>query len=327
MAMEWQNASVLVTGATGLVGSWLVSELLERKCSVSALVIDDDPQSEFYRTSVNSKCRVVSGALESRRDVERLLGLAEPEVVFHLGAQTIVGTAQRFPFSTFEANVRGSYTLFEACRSLGESLKALVVASSDKVYGDAEEYPTTEAAPLEARGPYDVSKVCTDVLPRCYVDSFGLPIGIARCGNIYGGGDLNFSRIVPGTIRSLQRNEAPVIRSDGTLIRDYFFVRDAVSAYINLAEGVVAGKARSGAYNFSNHDPLSVIDLVKRISTVMTVDTAPEVLGKAQGEIARQTLDSTRARQELGWSPKYSLNEGLQQTVEWYSDYSKRENA
>ena len=229
---EWLERRVLVTGATGIVGSHLCSELLARGAYVVALVRDDDPQTSFYRDDIAKNCSVVRGELQRFDDCTRVINAHEVEIVFHLGAQTLVGTALRDPLETFDSNIRGTYNLLEAARRLRATVQAIVIASSDKAYGDSDELPYTEGMPLQGRHPYDVSKSCTDLISTCYAKTYGLPVAIARCGNIYGGGDLNWSRIVPGTIRSLLLGERPIIRSDGQSIRDYIFVKDVVSAYL-----------------------------------------------------------------------------------------------
>ena len=317
----WRHRKVLVTGATGMVGAWLVKRLLRRSASVVALVRDMDPRSELLRSGDADRITVVNGRLESFADVERAVNEHGSEVVVHLGAQTTVGAARRAPVPTFESNVRGTWHVLEACRRHPELVDAVVVASSDKAYGASEELPYTEDAPLSGSRPYEVSKSCADLLARTYHVTYGVPVAVARCGNIFGGGDLNWSRLVPGTIRSLLRGERPVIRSDGTYVRDYLYVEDAVDAYLELARAVVEGEAAGDAFNFSDENPLSVLEMVDRIRERMDAgDLEPRVLDEAEGEIEAQYLSAARARERLGWSPAHGLDRGLDETIAWYRE-------
>jgi CDP-glucose 4,6-dehydratase len=317
---------VLVTGATGMVGSWLVKDLLATGAYVVALVLDLDPQSELVRSGDLNACAVVSGGLEDLGALERAVTLHEVDTVFHLGAQTIVGVAHRAPHGTWEANVRGTYNLLEVCRRHADLVQRVVVASSDKAYGDAVALPYTEESPLAARHPYEVSKAVGDLIAQSYHHTYELPVGIARCGNIYGGGDLNWSRIVPGTIRSLLRDERPVLRSDGTFVRDYLYVRDAVSAYVDLADGIGADGVAGTAFNFSDESPLTVLQLVEGIREQMGKSgVEPVVLDSAVGEIHDQVLSASRARDVLGWKPSHGLASGLDETIAWYRAYLGRE--
>lgn len=322
MAVEWSGARVLVTGATGIVGSWLCRELIARGAHVVALVRDPDPQSDLYRSGDVLRTSVVAGPLEDYATVERAINEHEVSTVFHLGAQAIVGTAQRSPIQTFKSNIEGSWNVLEACRRLGDQVRAVVVASSDKAYGDQPDLPYREDMPLLACHPYDVSKSCTDMLARTYAASYALPTVIARCGNIYGGGDLNWSRIVPGTIRSLLRGERPIVRSNGQYVRDYLYVRDAVSAYLRLADAVIDDEAvRGEAFNFSTESWVSVLEIVDTIRKRMGSDLVVQVLDRAQGEIKSQSLSAARAKRELGWLAAWDLERGLDETITWYRAY------
>lgn len=321
MNFEWKQQRVLVTGATGIVGSWLIEELLERGAYVVALVLDDDPLSRFYAEGLATRCSTVRGNLNSLETCMRAINVHEVDVVFHLGAQTIVGSALRDPLECFESNIRGTYNLLEAARRLPGLASRIVIASSDKAYGDSPVLPYTEEMPLRGTHPYDVSKSCTDLLSHTYAHTYGMQIAIARCGNIFGGGDVNWSRIVPGTIRSVLRGESPLLRSDGTMIRDYIYVRDVVSAYITLAEHVHLPKIQGEAFNFSPESEVSVLEIVQAILTVMDSSIAPTILNNANNEILKQTLDSTKARAVLGWHCNWSLEEGLRETVAWYRDH------
>jgi CDP-glucose 4,6-dehydratase len=285
------------------------------------MVIDDDPQSRFYREGIDKKCRIVRGDLARVEDCMRAINLHDVDIVFHLGAQTIVGTALRDPLECFESNIRGTYNLLEAARRLSPLVKAFVVASSDKAYGDSPVLPYTEDMPLNGKHPYDVSKSCTDLIAQTYAHTYGLPVTIARCGNIYGGGDLNWSRIVPGTIRSLLAGDRPVLRSDGGPIRDYIYVKDVVDAYIALAEATPRDGIEGQAFNFSPQSRYTVMDIVAALGRVMSVEPNPLVLATATMEIRDQTLDATKAREQLGWKPQWSLDEGLRETVGWYTAY------
>jgi CDP-glucose 4,6-dehydratase len=252
----------------------------------------------------------------------RTLNEYEIDSIFHLGAQTLVGTASRSALSTFESNIRGTWTLLEAARALMPRVERVIVASSDKAYGAHEALPYTEDTPLLGRFPYDVSKSCADLIAQAYYHSYRLPVVVTRCGNLYGGGDLNFSRLVPGTIRSALRGESPVIRSDGTFVRDYFFVRDAVLAYLDVAERVPGDGVTGEAFNFGTETPLSVVEMAKRILAVMgRSDLRLTIQNQATNEIPRQYLDCRKARTRLGWNPRHGLDESLAETVEWYRQY------
>ena len=286
-----------------------------------ALVLDPDPLSRFYRESIDRRCHIVHGDLRSFDDCMRAINSYEAQIVFHLGAQTIVGTALRDPLECFESNIRGTYNLLEAARRLTSIVKTVVIASSDKAYGDSPILPYTEDMALSGRHPYDVSKSCTDLVSLAYAHTYDLPVTVARCGNIYGGGDLNWSRIVPGTIRSLLAGEAPVLRSDGGPIRDYIYVKDVVAAYLCLAEEIEREGVAGYAFNFSPQSRYTVFDIVAAIGRAVGIDRAPKVLATAEMEIRDQTLDATRARERLGWTAAWSLEDGLRETAAWYRAY------
>jgi CDP-glucose 4,6-dehydratase len=318
-ASFWHSRRVFVSGATGFVGSWIVKELLAVGAHVVALVRDADPQSELYRSGDIQHVNVVNGALEDFWTLERAINEHEVDVVLHLGAQTIVGTAHRFPLPTFEANLRGTYNLLEACRLHRDLVRRVVIASSDKAYGEQPNLPYTEDMPLNGRHPYEVSKSCADLIAQCYWRTYGLPVAIARCANVYGGGDLNWSRIAPGTIRSLLRGERPIVRSDGTYVRDYIYVKDVARAYMRLAERLDDDQVLGEAFNFSRELPLTVLGLVHTIRRLMHCEhIEPQVLDRAEGEIHTQRLSAAKARAILGWEPHYDLEQGLSETIEWY---------
>ncbi|MFP5354731.1 MAG: GDP-mannose 4,6-dehydratase [Gemmatimonadota bacterium] len=322
----WRHRRVFVTGATGLLGSHLVAELLRREAEVVCLVRDWVPDSEAVTAGTLSRCRLVRGELEDYMTVLRALNEYEIDTIFHLGAQTIVGTASRSPLSTFEANIKGTWVLLEAARQLGARIERVIVASSDKAYGAQPKLPYDEDAPLEGRFPYDCSKSCTDLITLSYFHSFRLPVAVTRCGNQYGGGDLNFNRLVPGTIRAALLGESPVIRSDGSFVRDYFFVRDAVEAYLALAERVPEDSFVGEAFNFGTETPLSVIEMAQAILNSMDKGDVPlTILNQATNEIPRQYLDCAKARRRMHWAPRWSLDDSLAETVQWYRDWMSRQ--
>jgi CDP-glucose 4,6-dehydratase len=317
----WTDRPVFVTGATGMLGSHLTAELVERGADVVCLVRDRVARSHFQRLGLDRRVVTVSGALEDHDLLTRAINEYEIETVFHLGAQTIVGTASRGPLSTWEANVRGTYNLLEACRLNAGRVKRVVVASSDKAYGDQPVLPYTEDAPLVGRFPYDCSKSCADLITRSYHESFGLPTCVTRCGNLFGPGDLNWNRIIPGTIRSALRGERPLIRSDGTFVRDYFYVGDAAHAYLTLAEQMARPEVNGEAFNFSLEKPLTVLEIARLVLHALgRADLEPEVQGQASNEIRAQFLSSEKARRLLGWAPRYGLDEGLALTIAWYRE-------
>jgi CDP-glucose 4,6-dehydratase len=317
----WLDRSVFVTGATGLVGSWLVKRLQDAGANVVCLVRDWVPQSELVRKNWIDQVRVVRGEIRDQDLLERILGEYEVETVIHLAAQTQVGVANRNPVSTFEANIAGTWTLLEACRR-SPRVQQVVVASSDKAYGDQPVLPYNEQTPLQGQHPYDVSKSCADLIAHTYAVTYKLPVAITRCGNFYGGGDLNWNRIVPGTIRSVQRGQCPVIRSDGNYIRDYFYVEDGTAAYMLLTEKLAQNPdLRGQAFNFSNEIQITVLELVQRILTVMGSSLEPEIRNEASNEIRLQYLSAEKARADLGWKPLFDLDEGLRRTVKWYQNF------
>lgn len=322
MTAFWRDRPTLVTGGTGLVGSWLTRRLLEAGADVVCLVRDWIPQSEMVRSQTLERVKVVRGDICDRDLIERTLGEYEINTVFHLAAQTIVGIANRNPISTFESNIEGTWNVLEACRR-SPAVKSVVVASSDKAYGDQEKLPYSEDTPLEGRHPYDVSKSCADLITQAYGKTYGLPVTITRCGNFYGGGDLNWNRIVPGTIRSILRGERPVIRSDGKFVRDYFYVEDGAACYMLLAEKLISdgNLVRGKGFNFSNEIQVTVLELVDLILKKMGSSLAPDVRNEASNEIKHQYLSAERARNDLGWKPLFTLDEGLTHTVEWYRSF------
>jgi CDP-glucose 4,6-dehydratase len=321
MSHFWQDRPTFVTSATGLVGSWLVQRLVAEGADVVCLVRDWVPQSELVRAHRIEQVKVVRGDVRDPALLERVLGEYEIDTVIHLAAQTIVGIANRNPASTFETNIGGTWTLLEACRR-SPAVKQVVIASSDKAYGDQERLPYDEKTPLQGQHPYDVSKSCADLIAHTYAQTYGLPVVITRCGNFYGGGDLNWNRIVPGTIRAILRGQRPVIRSDGSFVRDYFYVEDGSAAYLLLAEQLaVRPELRGEAFNFSNELQVTVLELVQKISALMQSDLPPDIRNEASHEIEHQYLSAAKARQMLGWMPLFTLEQGLAQTIRWYKNF------
>lgn len=317
----WRDRRVFVTGATGLVGGWLVKRLLAAQADVVCLVRDWTPQAELLKSGLWDRVTVVRGDLNDYDTLERSLGEYEVETVIHLAAQAIVGIANRNPLSTFETNIGGTWKLLEACRR-SPKVKQIVVASSDKAYGDAPVLPYTEETPLAGKHPYDVSKSCSDLIAQTYANTYGLPVVITRCGNFYGGGDLNWNRIVPGTVRSVMRDQRPVIRSDGSFVRDYFYVEDGAAAYMHLAEQLALKPELAGeAFNLSNETQVTVLELVERVMRLMDSPLAPQVLGEASHEIKHQSLNAAKARRLLDWEPLFTLDEGLSRTIAWYTNH------
>ena len=319
---DWSNRRVFITGATGMVGSWLTRKILDQRGYVVVLVRDWNPKSELIRSGTIQRVNVVQGDLQDFQTLERAINENEIDTIFHLGAQPIVGTAFRNPLNTFETNIRGTYNLMESCRIHSDMVKRVVVASSDKAYGAQSNLPYTEDSPLLGRHSYDVSKACADLIAQSHHHTYDLPVAIARCGNIYGGGDLNWSRIVPGTIKSLLNDERPQVRSDGRFIRDYVYVKDAIEAYISIAVGLDKPETHGEAFNFGPERPVTVLEIVSKISKLLDrEDLEPLVLNQAKSEIREQYLSSEKAKKFLGWRPKYSLEEGLQETIAWYKPF------
>jgi CDP-glucose 4,6-dehydratase len=323
----WRDRPTFITGATGLVGSWLVERLLSAGADVVCLVRDWSPSSRLASSGNLERVKVVRGDVCDQALMERALGEYEIDTVIHLAAQTIVGIANRNPVSTFEANIQGTWALLEACRR-SPMVKQIAIASSDKAYGDQEILPYSEETPLQGQHPYDVSKSCADLISFTYAKSYGLPVGITRCGNFYGGGDLNWNRIVPGTIRSIMRAERPIIRSDGQFVRDYFYVEDGAIAYMTLVEALAANPELKGeAFNFSNELQITVLELTEQILGLMGSDLKPDVRNQASNEIRDQHLSAEKARRMLGWAPHFTLDEGLEHTIAWYRNFIEQQDA
>lgn len=324
----WKGKRVLVTGVNGFLGSWLAQSLVKSGAHIVGFDCDFNPNSFLHLSGTETQIIKVYGRLEDYDLIRKVLDEYKIDTCFHLGAQAIVQTAVKSPLPTFESNIKGTWNILEATRNSGQ-IERIVVASSDKAYGTHEKLPYSEEYCLHGLHPYDVSKTCADLLSQTYYHTYGLPIGIARCGNIYGGGDLNFDRIVPGTIWSLLRNERPVIRSDGTHMRDYLYIEDAVDAYVSLARNLDRKEIQGQAFNFGTEKPISVLDFVAKICFLMgKTDLQPVILNEAYHEILRQYLSFEKANQLLDWKPKYSLDEGLRTTIHWYKEFlEQRKNA
>ncbi len=322
-ANVWRDKRVLVTGGTGLLGSWIVGRLIEHGADVVALVRDWVPPSRFVQEGYDKRVTVVRGDVRDQACLERVLGEYEIHTVLHLAAQTIVGIANRNPISTFETNIQGTWAMLEAVRH-SPTVKAVVLASSDKAYGSARNLPYVETTPMAGDHPYDVSKSCADLIAQSYAKTWGTPVAITRCGNFFGGGDLNWNRIVPGTVRSILRNERPVIRSDGQFVRDYIYAEDAVDAYLHLAEALARDSSLAGeAFNFSTGEPRSVVDVVAAIGKAMNSPLQPEIRNEASNEIREQFLDSNKAKERLGWRARFGFDDGLTRTIDWYRNHLK----
>ena len=309
------------------MGGWLIKRLIALGAEVVCLVRDWVPESEVVRSGALESVKVVRGDVRDQATLERVLGEYEVNTVIHLAAQTIVTIANRNPVSTFEANIAGTWALLEACRR-SPLVKQIIIASSDKAYGEHDTLPYDESCALKGNHPYDVSKSCADLITATYAKTYGSPVAITRCGNFYGGGDLNWNRIVPGTIRSVLRGERPVIRSDGNYIRDYFYVEDGAIAYTMLAEQLAARPELAGqAFNFSNEIQMTVLELTQLVLKKMGSSLEPRILGEASSEIRHQYLSAAKARQMLSWRPTFELEGGLERTVAWYREHLARTDA
>lgn len=315
----WKGKPVFVTGATGLLGGWVTRRLLELGANVVALVRDRVPRSILESEGLLPSITSVHGPLEDADLLQRAIGEYEIDTVLHLAAQPIVGVAKLDPVSTLRTNVEGTWNVLEAARRA--KVKQVIVASSDKAYGDSDHLPYTEDHPLQGRFPYDCSKSCTDLISQMYHATYAMPVSIARCANLFGGGDLNFNRVIPGVIQATLSDTRFVIRSDGQFVRDFLYIRDAADAYLSLAQGLAAG-APQGPYNFSLDVKLTVIDVVDHVLRLMgREDLEPVILNQASAEIRSQYMTSEKARRLLGWVPAYSVEQGLRETIDWYRDY------
>jgi CDP-glucose 4,6-dehydratase len=324
----WQGRSVLVTGCTGLLGSAMTRSLVDLGANVVGLIRDTVPRSGLFTDGTAEQIIAVKGDVREQFLIERVLNEYNIQVVFHLAAQSLVGTANRSPVETLDVNIKGTWSVLEAVRRTGfgeRGVQAVMVASSDKAYGSNEKLPYTEETALKGQHPYDVSKSCADLITQCFAHTYNMPLGVTRCGNLFGGGDLNWNRIVPGTMRSIIQGESPLIRSDGTMTRDYLYIDDGVNAYLTFAAALINDPTLAGkAFNFGNNHPLKVLELVDEILKVTgREDIKSTVLGEANNEIPQQYLDSSLAGEVLGWKPQFSLKDGLEETYQWYCEYFK----
>src|SRR3989344_7630921 len=322
LEVNWRGKNVFITGANGFIGSWLANDLIEKKANVTAVVLDPNEHGNLKILNLQNKLKIVNGDLADENIVNKIFKENEFDSVFHLAAQAIVSVANNDPIPTFKSNIEGTWNLMEACRN-SDSIERIVVASSDKAYGEHKKLPYKEDASLLPKYPYDVSKACADLIARSYFFTYSLPVAITRCANIYGPADMNFSRIVPDMISSILKNKTPVIRSNGTPERDYLFVKDAVSGYLVIAENLDKKEVQGEVFNIGNEKPVKVIDLFNKIAEMSgKADLKPEILGKGKlkGEIDRQFLDVAKIKNLLNWKAKVSLEEGLNETIRWYKE-------
>ncbi|TPV55467.1 NAD-dependent epimerase/dehydratase family protein [Aestuariibacter sp. GS-14] len=322
----WENRNVFVTGCTGFLGGWVMKELNAMGANTVGLIRDVNSSKKDLLIGNTTPKHAVFGRLEDYETIVRAINEYEVDTVFHLGAQPIVGVANRNPVSTFEANIKGTWNVLEACRQVN-TVKRVLVASSDKAYGEQPVLPYDESMPLQGMHPYDVSKSCTDLISQTYHNTYKTPVTITRCGNFFGGGDLNFNRIVPGTIRSVLHDENPIIRSDGTFIRDYVYVKDIVNFYLILAEAMENEKIHGHAFNYSAELQLNPLEITEQILKITgKTHLKPVILNEAKGEIPHQYLSNAKAKEVLGWSPSYTLEQALTETVDWYKQYFQQHN-
>jgi CDP-glucose 4,6-dehydratase len=317
----WNDRPVLVTGSSGLLGGWLVRRLLSAGARLVCLVRNRLPNPGVVAPNLLQQAKLVHGEILDQALLKQALNQNQIDTVFHVAAQAIVGIANRNPLTTFETNVQGTWCLLEACRQ-NPRIRQVVVTSSDKAYGEQVEMPYREDMALGGLHPYEVSKACADRIATSYGKSFGLPVSVTRCGNFFGGGDMNWNRIVPGTIRSISQAERPVIRSDGQFIRDYFYADDAAAAHMHLARALAEDRSLAGeAFNFSHEVRMTVVELVEKIAQLMGSSITPDILDEASQEIRTQFLSTAKARERLGWKPLHTMEEGLRETVHWYRSY------
>ena len=320
MSDFWKGKNVFITGCTGLIGSWITEDLTKKGATVTGLVRDNVPNNNFDILKLKEKINIVHGDIERLDNLRRGLSEYDIDTVFHLAAQPIVTIALKDPVSTFKANINGTWNVLEACRLL--DVKRVVIASSDKAYGVHDILPYDEGCSLNGRFPYDASKACSDILAQTYFKSYGLPVGITRCGNIYGGGDMNFNRIIPETMKNIILDNNPPIRSDGQFVREFFYIKDVVRAYLALAENLNRSEVKGEAFNFGSGEPIKIIDLVNKMIEISgKTHLKPDIQNSAKAEIKEQYLSAKKAKEILNWEPKYNLSEGLKETYKWYKQY------
>ena len=315
----WKAKPVFVTGGTGFLGGWVIRRLLENGAEVVGLVRDGAPRCMFVSEGDESRVTTVHGSVENYDLLKRALSEYSIDTVLHLAAQPLVGVAKLDPVGTFEANIKGTWNVLEAARQA--KVKQVIIASSDKAYGESTNLPYTEDHPLQGRYPYDCSKSCADLIAQMYHATYGNAVSVVRCANLFGGGDLNFSRTIPGCIQSTLQGERFTIRSDGLFVRDFLYIKDAADAYLYLAQSLGAG-APQGAYNFSLEVKLTVLDCVDQVLTHMhRKDLEPIILNQASSEIREQYMVCEKARRVLGWKPNYDMNKALKETIDWYTSF------
>lgn len=323
----WKDKRVFITGATGFIGSWLTKHLVDFGAFVVILVRDQSPQSELIRSGYMQKVQVINGKLEDFYTLGRAISEYQVDTVFHLGAQTQVTNAILNPFYTFETNIRGTYNLLEACRHTKGTVKRIIIASSDKAYGQGEILPLVEKTPLNAIYPYDVSKACTDLLALSYYHTYNLPVAVTRAANVYGGGDFNWDRLIPGIIHSLYKDERPTLRSDGSFLRDYLFIEDMVYAYLTIGKLFEERDLSGEVFNFGTNQPSSVLQVYKLIAKFMgKEEIKPIIESRVTSETKDQYVSIEKAKQMLSWKPSCSLDVGLEITVDWYKNYFMKRN-
>jgi len=313
----WKGKRVLITGYEGFLGSNLTKCLLKLKAEISGLDIVTKRKKTILTRKELRAINIVKGSVEDLALVNRIVKKERIEIVFHLAAEALVGDCLKEPLKGFSTNIKGTWNILESAR-LNKSIKAIIVASSDKAYGSHSNLPYRETAALSGMHPYDVSKSCADLITHAYYHTYRVPVVITRCGNIFGPGDFNFSRIIPDCFRSIVKNKVLAIRSDGKFIRDYVYVDDIVNGYIALAEKMRALKLYGEAFNFSDENPISVLNLVKKVYRISGKKPNHKVLNKAKYEIKKQYLSSRKARKILGWKPKNNLDQALRETFNWY---------
>jgi len=318
--ISWENMNVMVTGADGFIGSHVAKALAEKGAEVTTIVRDVRKRNNTDVLGIKDKISIVHGDIIDFKDCERAINEYDIEFCFHIAAQAIVGPANRSPLSTFESNIKGTWNVLEACR-ISKTIKGMVIASSDKAYGQQKKLPYTEESPLSGYFPYDASKSCAEIIARSYFMTYNLPLAITRNANTYGPADMNLSRIIPDVITRLIKGKQPVIRSDGNPERDYMYIKDAVNAYLTLAENLHRKDVVGQAFNFGTGKPISVLNLYKKIIRIMGKNVEPKILGQAKNEIDRQYLDSAKAKKILGWETNYTIDEGLKETIDWYKGY------
>ena len=318
--INWKGTNVLVTGADGFIGSHVAKALAEKGAGVVTIVRDIKKINNIDILKIKNKISIMHGNLINFEDCERCINEYDIEFCFHIAAQAIVGPDNRSPLSTFESNIKGTCDVLEACRT-SKTVKGLIIASSDKAYGQQKKLPYTEQSPLKGYYPYDASKACAEMLARSYYMTYNLPLAITRNANTYGPADMNLNRIIPDVVTRLIKDTQPVIRSDGTPERDYMYIKDAVDAYLTLAESLHRKEVLGQAFNFGTGRPINVLDLYKKIIKIMGKNVEPKILGEAKNEIDRQYLDSGKAKKILNWEAKYDIDSGLKETIEWYKEY------